>query len=114
MTADEALASVPSPILVGISRYAVRVVDVADPEDDECAATIDHNTQSIVIGRNHATAALVVGSLLHEALHAIWDEQGLPAKATEERAIVGLEKGLVALLGDNPKLMRWIARGLKK
>ena len=114
MTADEALASVPTPIIVGISRYSVQVVDVVDAEDDECKAVIDHNSQTIKIGRDHATAALVVGSLIHEALHAIWDEQGLKARETEERAIVGLERGLVGLLGDNPKLVRWIVRGLKK
>lgn len=113
MTADEALATVPTPIIVGINRYAVQIVDIID-DDPQCRAIIEPDLQIIKLARSHVTATLVVGSLLHELLHAIWEDKNLPNKPHEERVVIALETGMVALLADNPKLMTWIKRGLKR
>ena len=114
MTAAEALDSIPSPIKIGVNRYAVEVVDIIDPNDNDCCAIIEPETQIIKLVRSHTTAMRVVGSLLHEVLHGIWDDRGLPNKPDEERVILQLESGLVQLFHDNPKLLTWIKRGIRK
>lgn len=45
-------------------------------------------------------------TLLHEALHAIWQVYGLPAKVTEEEAATRLAGPLLALLRDNPEVVK--------
>lgn len=60
----------------------------------------------------------VVGIVLHEALHVIFENQGLgklkPKKdEREEQIVLAFEAGLVSLLRDNPKLLLWMKRSLR-
>lgn len=67
--------------------------------------------------------AHVVGILLHECLHVIFDNEDLldtiagirvhNADDDEETIVVGFEQGLVSLFRDNPKLLTWIKKCLK-
>jgi hypothetical protein len=56
-----------------------------------------------------------VGIVLHEFLHAIYEDRGLDESEEdrEEQIVIAYETGLVALLRDNPKLLTWIRKGLK-
>lgn len=42
--------------------------------------------------------------LLHELLHALWDDRDLEDKASEEAAVTALAKGLCAMFVVNSKL----------
>jgi hypothetical protein len=56
-----------------------------------------------------------VGTVIHELLHVIYDNEAIEDKRSSEEAIVvSFETGLVSLFRDNPKLLNWIKRGLKK
>jgi hypothetical protein len=53
--------------------------------------------------------------VLHELFHAIYANEGLDVNGDGEESIVSsFETGLVSLFRDNPKLLNWIKRGLKR
>ena len=70
-------------------------------ETDYDAATIS------VWPEEHQSPDRLVGTVLHELLHVLDPD-------LEEETVVKLETGLVSLFRDNPKLLNWIKRGLKK
>ena len=46
-----------------------------------------------------------VNTILHEVLHAVWDQVGLNATLTEdqqEQVVTGIANGLTMILADNP------------
>ena len=113
--AKELLASAPKTVRVGTFTYTVAVVDgLKDDEGDDQWGLCIHSKQSIQIDNGHATPLAAVDTIIHEIMHAIWDERGLGKKEPEERAIQALATGLTGVLQNNPKLMTWIRRGLKK
>jgi hypothetical protein len=64
------------------------------------------------------TTQLAVGTVLHELLHVIHDNEAIgppsePDGYDEEHVVTGFETGLITLFRDNPKLLTWIKRGLK-
>lgn len=110
MKAEEALASIPTKIKAGPHTYAVAVVD----QIEDAHAQIDTDALLIEISRKCPSASFVVGNLIHELLHDIWLAGGLGKRAEEERVVLAFERGLTQLFTDNPKLLTWIKRGLKK
>ena len=109
MTPQDALASMPKKIKVGPHTYIVRIVENLQGD----MAEIDTDAQSIEIVSSAASAPQVVGRLVHELLHAIWQDRDLGKRADEERVVLQYESGLIQLFQDNPKLLTWIRRGLK-
>lgn len=112
MTPQAALKSIPKKIKVGPHIYRVRAVD-AIGDDPDAMAQLNTGDQIIEIVRDHKTASLVVGSLIHELIHAIYADRDLD-NASEERTCIQLESALVQLFQDNPALLVWIGKGLKK
>ena len=53
---------------------------------------------------------VVADATLHEILHAIWAERGLPDRPSEERAVTALAQGLAAVFRDNPGLLAYFDR----
>lgn len=58
--------------------------------------------------------------LIHELLHAVWNEMGITSvsghetiQITEEKVVTRLANGLAAVVRDNPALMPAIQKGLK-
>ncbi len=49
-------------------------------------------------------------TLLHEILHAVWDQHKLRARVSEERAVTALATGLTAVFCDNPGLLSHLER----
>jgi hypothetical protein len=114
MTVAELLATLPPKIKIGSLTYAMEVVEKIDDEDDSWGHCMPAEATIRVIGR-HPTPAHLVDTVLHELFHAVWAERGLhKPRENEERAVQALSAGTTALLRDNPKLHRWINRGLKK
>ena len=54
-----------------------------------------------------------VYALIHEALHGIWHQRKLAARAREERAVTELAWGLTGVLRDNPGLSSYLERELE-
>ena len=52
-------------------------------------------------------------AILHESLHAIWDQKRLVDRPTEETAVTQLGWGLVELFRDNPGLLQHLEKLLK-
>jgi hypothetical protein len=50
--------------------------------------------------------------LIHEVLHAIWADRVIGDKATEEKAVVNLAKGIALLVRDNPNFFDTIKAAL--
>ena len=53
---------------------------------------------------------VVADATLHEILHAVWAERGLPDRAREERTVTALAQGLTAVFRDNPGLLQYLDR----
>jgi hypothetical protein len=114
MTLPELLQIIPSEIKVGTLTYKIEVVfGLLDEEGKEVSGICVFETQTIKIDGVAPSKAWVVDTLLHELLHAVWNERGLPKKANEERAVKTLGTGLLGLFQDNPKLLTWIKKGLR-
>ena len=49
-------------------------------------------------------------TFLHELMHAIWDSEGIPERAREERVISELARGMAAAFRDNKGLAACMER----
>ena len=112
MTPQEAMATVPKTIKIGPHTYSITIVDVVSDGSDS-RAFVDNQAQAIEIARSNASSSAAVGSLIHELLHAIWDDRNLGKRPDEERVVLAFESGLVQLFQHSPKLLTWIKRGLR-
>lgn len=56
---------------------------------------------------------MLLDTLIHECLHAIYEHYELSKKDDEERVVATLSHGLTALFVDNPKLIDYIKGALK-
>ncbi|HEY3645504.1 MAG TPA: hypothetical protein VGM16_09210 [Gammaproteobacteria bacterium] len=57
---------------------------------------------------------VVADATLHEILHAIWAERGLPERPREERVVTALAQGLAAVFRDNPGLLIYMDKLVKE
>lgn len=109
------LRTLPRKIKLGAYDWTV---SLEEGIHDKCGEA-DFEPQVIRLWPESLTSAgHVVGILLHECLHVLYDIAGL-AKARgskddrEETIVMGFEQGLISLFRDNPKLLTWIKKGLK-
>lgn len=93
-----------------IGRRHYRVVREFMPKD---FGYINHDSRVIKID-DPQPPLIVVDAILHEALHGIWLDRGLPDRAYEEPAVTALAQGLAALFRDNPGLATHIERLIGK
>ena len=55
----------------------------------------------------------LAGTVIHELLHAMWHVAHLDDKSVkEELAVTMLERGMVSLFRDNPKLLKWWSKAV--
>ena len=115
---SEAIASVlktlPRRIKVGANDWRIKVG--TDPSEDYGETDFDKAIITIWPA-NHQSPERLVGTVIHELLHVIHEDKELTANADfyeEEVVVVAFEQGLISLFRDNPKLLNWIKRGLKK
>lgn len=109
MTADEALATMPTRIKAGPHTYTVKIVD----EIPGAFAQIDTDELLIEVSRKCPAASVVAANLVHELYHDMWFAAGFGKRAYEEKVVIAFERGTVQLFTDNPKLMTWIKRCLR-
>jgi hypothetical protein len=98
-----------------VGAYDWRIKVDTGPSEDY--GETDYDKAEITIWpANHQSPERLVGTVIHELLHVIYDNEELAGAVgeIEETIVVGFETGLVSLFRDNPKLLNWIKRGLKK
>jgi precorrin-3B methylase len=113
MTPAEALADMPQAVRVGAHVYDIRVVELVTGDPD-ARAQVDLEKQVIEITDCHASASSIASSVIHEILHIIWSDWNLPKRCEEERAVLAYEPGLAMLFANNPMLIMWLKKCLKK
>lgn len=109
------LRALPWPIKIGPYDWSI---SIEEGENDNCGqADFEFHTIRLWPANLHSPSH-IVGILLHECLHVIFDNEKLlklkkDKEEREEQIVSGFESGLVALLRDNPKLITWIKKCLK-
>ncbi len=96
---------IPNNLKIGAATYRVEVGNLPDGDYGNC----DTHTQVITISDNQ-TAQSAGDTLLHEVLHAIWNESGLGfVKRIDEEVTVRITATwLRMVLLDNPELPGFI------
>jgi hypothetical protein len=106
------LPKLPRTIQVGIHTYTVNKTKHAARKvrDDERHGDCNSNDLAIRID-THRPSSVVAETLLHETLHACWNQAGLNEQHdgdAEERAVVALAPLLLDVLQSNPTLIRYL------
>ena len=102
----------PTTIRVGPFdlRIRIHVFDDVDTSGDHA-----HGELTIRLNPHQANShAFAVDTLLHELCHAIHRTYGLTVGDTEERYCSTMGTALTQILRDNPKLLTWLTKALRK
>ena len=95
------------PVRVGYRNYTIQPWTQAEVTTTQSHGQCD-KMRGVIYVCTEDDPLVVVDTLIHELLHAIWHEYGLDEKEDEERAVLMLATGLTQVLADNPHLCRWI------
>ena len=90
---------------VGHADYAVMAMDPDTHDDFGTNAGECCNATMVILVDPTLPPSEQGRTLLHEALHAVWDVYGLPATVTQEGACSRLEGPLLCLIRDNPHMV---------
>lgn len=102
-----------SGIKIGPHTVRIKVADELKAYGDTAWGTYDGASYVITLNKSLMTSkALVVETVLHELMHALWHHRALPNRPKEERVVGNLSLGLTQVFQDNPWLLEWIRFGL--
>jgi hypothetical protein len=73
----------------------------------------DYDTLSIRV-HDRLEPSVKASTLLHEIVHAIYDEYGISKDDEEERVVNSISNGLSQVIRDNPDVLAFIISGLRK
>ena len=112
---EAVLRTLPRKIKVGAYDWRIKI----ETEGELDYGETDYDAAVIRLWpANHQSPERLVGTVIHELLHIIHEDRELTPKDAkgyeEELVVVAFETGLVSLFRDNPKLLNWIKRGLKR
>ena len=103
-----------SSLRIGAKVYTVEPTSPAELADEGRQADVCHRTATIRVvteGASQHLASLVI----HESLHAIFDDSGIEIPRDEEERFVSiLTPRLTAFLADNPEQVRELIRMLRR
>ena len=108
---EAVLRTLPRKIKVGAYDWRIKI---ASGDNDEWGITEFDKYQITIWPDDMPHAHFCAGIVLHELYHVIFGNEELENVTEEETIVTGFERGTVALLRDNPKLLNWIKRGLKQ
>ena len=92
-------------VILTVGNRSVRVRAMM-PDEDPGAFHGFYDPDPFEIGINTADPAYrQAETLIHEAIHAIWDGLDMGTRAAEETVATKIGHGLAALLRDNPALL---------
>lgn len=113
------LRVMPKKLKIGAYDWTV-ILQPGDGDGKEALCGQAHfDIQQLWLFPKHLTGPdHVVGIVLHECLHVIFDNHGLSQMKRkkddrEEQIILGFEAGLISLFRDNPRLLTWMKKWLK-
>lgn len=116
------IKAMPRKIKIGAYDWAVvlKAGDGRDSEnEDQLWGQANFELMQIFLWpENFTSPDKVVGIVLHECSHVIFDNQGLShlkrdKEEREEQIVLGFEAGMIALMRDNPSLMNWMKKWLR-
>lgn len=113
---EQLLTSLPRRVKVGAYDYRIELAPKLPDEDGgRTWGFCDPNNYILHFFDLHEAPSpeWLIGTVLHEILHAVWDERGIGKRPDEEKAVSKLEVGLLNFMRDNPKMMNWMKKGLK-
>ena len=89
-------------VKIGYQIYTIEMVDGMDDLDGDC----DADAAVIRIDKNQAQPWRLTNTVIHELLHAVWDQwcDATLDDDTQERIVSGIANGLTAILADNPEI----------
>ena len=92
------------PFSLKLGYRDVDVVSMA-PDHEADGLTILHRDYPHIGIRHGMPQQAQAEVLIHELVHALWDQQGISAKPTEEEVATKLGVGFATLIRDNPELL---------
>lgn len=95
----------PRGVTIGWRRYQIAPLTAGD-DAGECDA------DRAIIRLRAGDGAYMAHTLLHEILHACYDQAALRRKDGEERVVSGLANTLAQVLRDNPAVAAFLCKGL--
>lgn len=98
----------PGTIKTGHLSWKLSVVPVTEMPTEKAVYGCTDCARLTIFVQQALPKILQVDVLLHECLHAIYFAYGIRKKIREEEACLVLAGPLVALMRDNPQLVRWI------
>lgn len=97
---------------IGYRQYTVVPMDQTEAAEKDALGTCNRHTGIIKVAPQNKNGPSpgddLADTLLHEVLHAIWHERGLPGD-DEEDCVTGLAHGLIAAMRDNPAFFPMLA-----
>lgn len=103
------MSKMPTRIKVGGHVYRVREWDRADARSRNRWGETSHRDLTIDVDED-CPEPRRKEVLLHEVLHCIFNEWNIDPRDGEEKVVSAMALGLVAVLRDNPKFLRWLVR----
>lgn len=104
---------IPKRIKIGPHRYTIHEVGKEWSEDQDAHGKTNTNTHEIWINTTYTTSH-ILDTLIHELLHAIWNQYGLGEKEEEETVVHRLSTGWTQVMSDNQHLVKYINQSLKR
>lgn len=99
--------NVPASLRIGAYDYKVDIIPTTDDDEGEC----DFNMKQIKTVVDNRSDAMTTNTLLHEALHGVFGENGLHrlpgyTDTKEELIVNAMANGVCQILRDNPDFAR--------
>ena len=108
------MISIPNKIKIGAMDVTIQLQKHLTKRSDDEGGYFEED-QLILLDKDIIEAGNKYSIVLlwHEVLHAIYSQYSLDG-LSEEKNVSGFSQGIVQVLGDNPKLIEWILKCLKK
>ena len=104
----------PNRIRVGYRNYRIEFPEISLELEPEQLGQCDTTSEKILVAGS-LTPEKQANVLLHEVLHAIWNEYKiLDDNDIEEKTVTCLANGLCLLIQENPETIKWIIGNLEK
>ena len=107
--AIKALAALPETIKVGAHDVVILVRDKFLTTRD-LLGQYDSDAMVISLSADLHTPQQVVETFVHEVNHAIYRQHALEDSDGEERIVLTMSAGLLAVMRDNPWYGKWISK----
>lgn len=104
---------IPQTVKIGPHRYDIHEVDGKWTEGEDAHGKCNTSTHEIWINNSYKPSH-TLDTVIHEHLHAIWNQYDLNDKDEEEAIVHRLATGIVQTLVDNPELLKYINKMIKE